>query len=51
MYHPLAPGQAGGTFDVMGSYRIAFYVLILLAGIGFVLITQLKPPREVDAGR
>jgi MFS family permease len=45
------PLMAGRTFDVTGSYRIAFYVLILLAVIGFVLITQLKPPREVDAGR
>ena len=45
------PLMAGRTFDVTGSYRIAFYVLILLAVIGFVLITQLKPQREVDAGR
>ena len=45
------PLMAGRTFDVTGSYRIAFYVLILLAVIGFALITLLKPPRELDAGR
>jgi MFS family permease len=45
------PLMAGRTFDVTGSYRIAFLVLILSAVIGFVLITLLQPPREVDAGR
>jgi MFS family permease len=45
------PLMAGRTFDVTGSYRNAFYVLILLAVIGFVLITLLKPPRQVAAGR
>ena len=45
------PLMAGRAFDVTGSYRIAFLVLILLAVIGFVLITLLQPPREVDAGR
>ena len=45
------PLMAGRTFDVTGSYRIAFYVLILLAVIGFVLITLLKPMRQVDTGR
>jgi MFS family permease len=45
------PLMAGRTFDVTGSYRIAFLVLILLAVIGFVLITLLQPPRKVDAGR
>ncbi len=45
------PLIAGRTFDVSGSYRIAFLVLILLAVIGFGLITLLKPPRDDDAGR
>jgi MFS family permease len=45
------PLMAGRTFDVTGSYRIAFLVLILLAVIGFVLITLLRPPRKVNAGR
>ena len=45
------PLIAGRIFDVTGSYRIAFLVLILLAVIGFGLITLLQPPREVDAGR
>ncbi len=30
------PLMAGRTFDVTGSYRIAFRVLTLLAVIGFV---------------
>jgi MFS family permease len=45
------PLMAGRTFDVTGSYRIAFLVLILLAVIGFVLITLLRPPRKVNVGR
>jgi MFS-type transporter involved in bile tolerance (Atg22 family) len=45
------PLMAGRTFDVTDSYRIAFYLLILLAVIGFVLITRLKPWPEVDVGR
>jgi MFS family permease len=45
------PLMAGRSFDVTGSYRIAFLVLILLAVIGFVLITLLRPPRKVNAGR
>ena len=45
------PLMAGRTFDVTGSYRIAFLVLILLAVIGFFLITLLRPPRKVNAGR
>jgi predicted MFS family arabinose efflux permease len=43
------PLMAGRVFDVTGSYRIAFLVLTLLAVIGFVLITLLRPPREEDA--
>ena len=45
------PLMAGRTFDVTGSYRIAFRVLILLAVRGFVLIPVLRPPRQVNAGR
>ena len=45
------PLMAGRTFDVTGSYRTAFYVLILLAVIGFVLITLLQPSREGDVRR
>ena len=45
------PLMAGRIFDVSGSYRIAFLVLILLAVIGFVLITLLKPPSVGDARR
>ena len=45
------PLLAGRTFDVTGSYRIAFYILILLAVIGFVLITLLQPPRARDDRR
>ena len=42
------PLMAGRTFDVSGSYQIAFLILILLAVIGFGLITLLKPPRDGD---
>ena len=45
------PLMAGRTFDTTGSYRIAFLVLILLAVMGFVLISLLQPKREVNAGR
>jgi MFS family permease len=38
------PLMAGYTFDVTGSYRIAFLILTLLAVIGFILITLLQPP-------
>ena len=47
----IGPLMAGRTFDVTGSYRIAFLVLTLLAMIGFVLITLLRPSRKKDAGR
>jgi MFS family permease len=43
------PLMAGYTFDVTGNYRIAFLILILLAVIGFILITLLQPSREGDA--
>ena len=45
------PLMAGHTFDVTGTYRVAFLVLILLAVIGFVLIMLLQPSREGDVGR
>ena len=45
------PLMAGYTFDVTGNYRIAFLMLILLAVIGFILITLLQPSREGDARR
>jgi MFS family permease len=45
------PLMAGRTFDVSGSYRVAFLVLILLAVIGFGLITLLKRPRDGNGGR
>ncbi len=45
------PLMAGRTFDVTGSYRVAFLVLILLAVIGFILIALLQPLRKKDTGR
>jgi MFS family permease len=45
------PLMAGYTFDLTGSYRVAFLILILLAVLGFVLITLLQPSREGDARR
>ena len=47
----VGPLMAGRTFDVTGSYRIAFFVLTLLAVIGFVMIMLLKPRREEDADK
>jgi MFS family permease len=47
----VGPLMAGRTFDVTGSYRIAFLVLTLLAAIGFVLILTLQPRRERDVRR
>jgi MFS family permease len=44
------PLVAGRTFDVTGSYRMAFLALIILAVIGFALITLLRPPRDTDIG-
>jgi MFS family permease len=39
----IGPLMAGRTFDVTGSYRIAFHVLTVLALIGFVMVFMLKP--------
>ena len=39
----VGPLMAGRTFDVTGSYRVAFVMLILLAMIGFFLIALLQP--------
>ena len=39
------------SVGAMFTYRTAFYLLILLALTGFVLITLLKPPREGDDRR
>ena len=45
------PLMAGHTFDVMGSYRVAFLILILLVVLGFILIMLLQPSREGDTRR
>jgi MFS family permease len=45
------PLIAGHTFDVMGNYRVAFLILILLAVLGFVLIMLLQPSRKGDTQR
>jgi MFS family permease len=47
----VGPLLAGRTFDVTGSYQIVFLVLTGLAVIGFVLITLLRPPTDVGAGK
>jgi MFS family permease len=45
----VGPVLAGRMFDVVGSYRGVFWVLIGLALSGLVLITLLKPPQHVDS--
>ena len=42
----LSPILAGRIFDVMGSYRIIFLLLTVMAAIGFVLISLLRPLRK-----
>jgi len=46
----VGPLAAGRTFDVTGSYRMVFFALIVLAVIGFALVTLLRPPRNTDIG-
>lgn len=41
----LGPLGAGAVFDALGSYRLAFGILCLLAAAGFVLISRLAPHR------
>jgi MFS family permease len=42
----ISPILAGRIFDVMGSYRIVFLALTVVAAIGFILVTLLRPPRK-----
>jgi MFS family permease len=42
----ISPILAGRIFDVMGSYRIIFLILIVVAAIGFVLVSLLRPLRK-----
>jgi MFS family permease len=44
------PLIAGRTFDVTGSYRMVYLALIVMAAVGFALVTLLQPPREADTG-
>lgn len=46
----VGPLAAGRSFDVSGSYRMVFLALILLAAVGFALVTLLRPPRDTDTG-
>jgi MFS family permease len=39
----LGPFAAGAVFDALGSYKLAFGILCLLAATGFVLISRLAP--------
>ncbi len=41
----ISPILAGRIFDVTGSYRIIFLMLAMMAAIGFVLVTLLRPLR------
>ena len=42
----ISPVLAGRIFDVMGSYRIIFLMLIVVAATGFVLVSLLRPLRK-----
>ena len=42
----IGPIVAGYTFDVLGSYRIAFWLITVIAGLGLGLLLGLKPIRE-----
>ena len=42
----VGPIMTGLFFDVTGSYRIAFLVLILIALLGLILITRLSPLKD-----
>ena len=42
----IGPLLAGRTFDITGSYQMVFLLLSGLAGIGFVLMTLLRPPKD-----
>jgi MFS family permease len=42
----ISPILAGRIFDVMGSYRIIFLMLIVMAATGFVLVSLLRPLRK-----
>jgi MFS transporter, OFA family, oxalate/formate antiporter len=45
----IGPLLAGHIFDLTGSYRLVFLILIALAVVGFILITTLRPPAK-DVG-
>ena len=42
----ISPILAGRIFDVMGSYRIIFLMLIVVTATGFVLVSLLRPLRK-----
>jgi MFS family permease len=42
-FSSLSPMITGRIFDVTGSYRLAFLILLLVAIIGLIIITLLKP--------
>jgi MFS family permease len=46
----LGPLMAGRLFDITASYRLVFLILTVLAVIGFILITTLRPPGKDARG-
>ena len=44
----ISPVITGRIFDVTGSYHAAFLILLSVAILGLILITLLKPIRQVD---
>lgn len=46
----IGPLMAGHIFDLTGSYRLVFLILIAMAVVGFILITTLRPPAKDIGG-
>ena len=47
----VGPLLAGRTFDVTGSYRVVFLVLVALVVVGFIMIALLRPQQSSDTVR
>ncbi len=39
----ISPMLAGWIFDIMGSYQLAFLILVVFSIVGLILVSQLKP--------
>ena len=45
IFQAVSPGLAGWTFDVMGSYRLAFSTVTLLTVVGAIFTLRIRPPQ------